>query len=123
MSAIVSATYTINYKRRLGDSKVANNVSVAFGNGTLTYSAGGFALAGGSMGCPNNIESVIITSVDAGTAGSGYVARWNQSTGNLQLFETAAIATGTAGATAAPLVEPTSVALAALTVVCDVIGW
>jgi hypothetical protein len=119
MSAITSATYTINYKRRLGDSKVINNVSIVFGNGTLTYATGGFALSGGSMGCPNNIESVIVLS----NTNSGYVPRWDQATGNMLVFEVAAIATGTGGAVAAPLVEANTAALAAQTVVCDVIGW
>jgi len=112
---ITSATYTINYKRRLGDSKVLNNVTIAFGNATLTYTTGGVALSGGSMGCPNNVESVTVLSVDAGTAASGYTARWNQATNSMVLLRT--------GATATVAVEANGDTPAAQTIVCDVTGW
>jgi hypothetical protein len=115
MAAITSATYTINYKRRLGDSKVMNNVTLVFGNGSATYATGGFALAGGSMGCPNNIESITFESVISGATASGYIASWNKSSGSIIMLRT--------GATAGVLVEANGDAMAAQTVVCDVIGW
>lgn len=168
MATISSAnvTVTINYKRRDGNSKVHNNVTLAFGNGTLQYPTGGFALPGGNIGCPNNIESVDVVDV---TSGSGYIFYYNLTTSKLQiytsgshnhtlfigsssgtagttavnattaagLFESGgtqsvagiAAASGTIGGivTAQPAASLTEVAnntaIAACTVVCEVIGW
>jgi hypothetical protein len=99
-----NVTYTINKATRLGDSKVYNNITLTFGNGTLTYATGGIPISLGNCGCPNYIWSMDIA--DAGT--SGYAFNFNTLTQKLQIYtsgshnHTLYVATnaGTAGTTA-----------------------
>lgn len=87
MSALVagSVTYTVNNKRRGGNSKVMNRVTLAFGDGALTYPTGGVPITIGNLGCPNAVESMVIA--DAGT--SGYTFNYNSTTQKLQLYQLA----------------------------------
>lgn len=159
-------TYTMKNLRRMGNSRVANRVQLAFGDGAKTYSAGGIPLVIGNLGCPNVVESLNV--VEQST--SGYFFSFIQSTNKLAVFQTAALshnhtlyvatgsgtagtqavnamssalfvsggtqtiagiaaATGTLGgivstaAGSAAMAEATSVALAAQTIVVEVIGW
>lgn len=59
--------YTMKNLRRLGNSKVSNRVQLVFGDGVLTYPAGGVPLTKGKLGCPNTIESLVV--VEQGTSG------------------------------------------------------
>lgn len=68
-------TYTILKQRRLSDSRVMNLVRIAFGNGSLTFPAGGLPLTKGKLGCPNVIESLHV--VDQGA--STYKYQYDQS--------------------------------------------
>jgi len=69
-----SVTYTLNNLRRGGNSKVMNNVKLAFGDGSSTYPTGGIPITIGNLGCPNNVESMVIA--DHGS--SGYLFRYDQ---------------------------------------------
>lgn len=53
--------------------------TLAFGDGALTYPAGGVPVTKASLGCPNNIDSLIV--FDKGT--SGY--EWSYDRTNLKL--------------------------------------
>lgn len=80
--ADANVTYVFNYRRKLGDHVNLFNVTMTFGNSTLTYATGGIVLLKGSLGCPNVIQSMDI--VDEGT--SGYNFNYNLTTNKLQLF-------------------------------------
>lgn len=76
--AATDVTHTV-LKRRNVNSKKYNLVRIAFGDGALTYPAGGIPLTKAKMGCPNNIESIRV--VDQGTI--GYQWQYDQSTEKL----------------------------------------
>jgi len=65
--AASDVTYTVKNLRRMGNSRVQNRIQLAFGDGALTYPAGGIPLTKGKLGCPNTIESLVV--VDQGTSG------------------------------------------------------
>lgn len=108
-----SITYTVNQKARLGNSKVLNVVTLALGNGALTYPTGGIPIVGGNLGCPNTIYRLDVQ--DGGT--SGYVFNYNITTGKLQMYTVG----GAAGSLEAEV--GAAVAPAALTVVMEAYGW
>jgi hypothetical protein len=89
--AATDVTYTINSKRRVNGRNYFN-VTLAFGDGALTYPAGGVPITIGKLGCPNTIESLTI--YDKGT--SGY--EWSYDTTNKKLvgFYSPAVAANTA---------------------------
>lgn len=72
-------TYALLNQRKTADSRNSNRIRLAFGNGVLTYPAGGIPLTKGKMGCPVVIESLVV--VDKGT--SGYTFTYDQSEGKL----------------------------------------
>lgn len=148
----------LNQRRHNGRSYF--NVKLAFGDGALTYPAGGVPITIGKLGCPNVIESLSV--YDKAT--SGYAWSYDQTnkklvaiqspshTHNL-LLKNAAVADGAsarvnAGANllgantggditvtggganggivlsaAAAGSEPSTVAIAAQVLKCEVVGW
>lgn len=56
--AATDITVTILNKRR--SDKVRNNIKLVFGDGTLTYPAGGVPISKKAFGCPNVIESLVV---------------------------------------------------------------
>src|ERR1041385_4195349 len=73
-------TYTLLNQRKMSDSRNLNRVRLAFGDGALTYPAGGIPLLIGKLGCPTIVESMVI--VDAGTPGSRF--QYDQDKNNLE---------------------------------------
>lgn len=61
----ITVTILNNRKDESGRKKM--NVQLAFGDGALTYPAGGIPISKGALGCPNVIESFVI--YDKGTSG------------------------------------------------------
>lgn len=58
--AAADVTYTV-VKKVIGESGYRENVmTVAFGDGALTYPAGGIPLTAGNLGCPNQILSLVV---------------------------------------------------------------
>lgn len=110
-----SVTYAVKNQRRLGNSKVCNLIKLSFGDGSSTWPAGGLALDGGKMGCPNAVESVEI--VSNYSAASGYVFNYNVATGKIEAYRCAA------SANSAALAQATGDAPAATVVDVQVIGW
>lgn len=76
-------TYTLVNQRKMSDSRSLNRVRLAFGDGALTYPAGGIPLSKGKMGCPTVIESLVV--VDKGT--SGYSFMYDQSAEKLVVWQ------------------------------------
>ena len=107
-------TYTILNARTLADSRKFNRVRLAFGDGALTYPANGIPITKAKMGLPVVIESMKI--VDQGV--SGYVFQYDQSEEKLIVmhgdYEPAAVG---------PLVEASSVAIAAQTIEVEIVGY
>lgn len=71
-------TVTILNHRRV-EARSHNNIELAFGDGALTYPAGGIPLSKGVLGCPNVIESLVV--YDSST--SGY--KWSYDKDNEKL--------------------------------------
>jgi len=69
--------------RRSGDSRRKNRVRLTFGDGVLTYPAGGVPITKGKLGCPSIIESLTI--VDKGT--SGFEFMYDQSAEKIVMFQ------------------------------------
>lgn len=76
-------TYTLVNQRKTSGSRNHNRVRLAFGNGALTYPAGGIPLNIGKLGCPTIVESLVV--VDKGT--SGYSFMYDQSENKLVMFQ------------------------------------
>lgn len=107
-------TYTLLNQRKLGDHRTSNRVRLAFGNASLTVPSGGIPLTIGKLGCPTVVESLHV--VDQGL--SGYVFNYDQSANKLVVlygdYDPAAVG---------PLIEASTVAIAAQTLEVELIGW
>ncbi len=85
MSDIAASDITVVMKnqRKLSDSRNLNRLLLSFGDGALTYPAGGIPITKGKLGCPTVIESMVI--VDKGT--SGYSFMYDQSAEKIVMFQ------------------------------------
>jgi len=81
--AATDVTYTIKNLRRMGNSKVHNRVQISFGDGVLTYAAGGVPLTISKLGCPNVVESLHVVE----QATSGYQFQFVQSMNKLVMIQ------------------------------------
>lgn len=75
-------TYTV-LKRRRYRSRNHFLVRLAFGDGALTVPANGIPLTKAKLGCPNDVESLVV--VDQGT--SGYQFQYDQSAEKLVVMQ------------------------------------
>lgn len=76
-------TYTI-VKKRIGAGGYRNNlVRLAFGDGALTYPANGIPITKAKLGCPVDVQSMVV--VDQGT--SGYKFQYDQSAEKLVIVQ------------------------------------
>jgi hypothetical protein len=78
-----SVTYTINKQNLLEDSRRMNQVTLAFGDASLTYPAGGIPITKGNLGLPTVIDSFKI--MDKGT--SGYEFSFDFTNTKLLMFQ------------------------------------
>lgn len=83
--ASTDVTYTITVKDKTQRGHKKNIVTLAFGDGALTYPAGGIPLLGANMGCPVTIESLVV--FDKGT--SGYHFTFDRTNTKLVVMQTA----------------------------------
>lgn len=97
MAALAASdvSYTV-VKLRKGIEKNENQMKVAFGDGVKTYPAGGIPLTKGKLGCPVNLESLIIVDSSA----DGFVYKFDQVNGKIRIYQG-----DNANAAAAPGVE------------------
>lgn len=77
--------YTLQKKRKV-QSRNHNLVKLVFGDGALTYPAGGIPLSKANLGCPNDVES--LTVVDQGT--SGYKFQYDKTNNKLVVMQSPA---------------------------------
>lgn len=81
--AVGDITYTMQNQRKMSDSRSLNRVKLAFGDGALTYPAGGIPLSIGKLGCPTIVESLVV--YDQGT--SGYKFSFDQANSKLVITQ------------------------------------
>lgn len=112
--AVSDVTHALVTQRKAGDSRNMNRVRLSFGDGALTVPAGGIPLNKGKLGCPVIIESLKI--VDQGT--SGYVFNYDQSAEKLVV-----LMGDNNNASDGPLIEASTVAIAAQVLEAEVIGY
>jgi hypothetical protein len=94
MAAIAAAdvTVTVTEKWRAG-KKYWSRGTLAFGNGSATYSTAGIPLpAIGTFGFSTVMDTLQIFGLNART--TDYAVRWNKADHKLQLFEEEAVAAG-----------------------------
>ena len=107
-------TYTILNSRIGARSRRFNRVRLAFGDGALTYPANGIPISKGKCGCPNDVESMVV--VDKGL--SGYFFQYDQSAEKLVVMYG-----DNNNASDGPMIEASTVAIAAQVIEVEVIGW
>lgn len=76
-------TYTLLRQRTTADSRKANLVRLAFGDGALTYPAGGIPITIGKLGCPVEVQSLVV--VDKST--SGYSFSYDRTNSKLVMIQ------------------------------------
>ena len=118
--AASDVTVTITQQRKVNGSPTRrhNGVTVAFGDGSLTYPTGGVPMpAGGSFGMPNLVVESM--SIDDQSAGLGYAYTYDETNNKLYMEYYDYNDTGDNEA----IQVATSVAPAAITLKCTTIGY
>lgn len=87
-----NVTYTIVERKKGEDSFQRVIADLAFGNGALTYPAGGVPLTKAKLGCPNHIAELHFIE---GEAGNGYVYKYDASAATIRIYQSAAVAAHT----------------------------
>lgn len=64
--AATDVAYTINKQSKTEDGRQSNSVTVVFGDGALTYPAGGIPLTRGKYGCPVVTEQITLIDPSSG---------------------------------------------------------
>ncbi len=110
-------TYTLVKQRKEDSSNKVVNLTVAFGDGALTYPAGGIPLTAAKMGCPNQIISVLLNSP---ASADGYVYKYDLANNKIRIYQG-----DNNNAADAPLIELVggSAAVVAATLAIEVAGW
>lgn len=80
-------TYTLVKQRKEESGHKAINLTVAFGNATLTYPAGGIPLTAGKLGCPNSIVELLI---DGPSSGDGLMYKYDKANNKIRIYRMAA---------------------------------
>ena len=96
--AASDVTYTINFNAAAGLDGNRRNIKIVFGDGALTYPAGGVPLTSASMGCPNGIQSFVI---EENSAAVTTVWKYDVSGNTLRGYDLDDVPAETAGAVAA----------------------
>ena len=113
--AATDVTYTIVNQARMGSAGYRTVVTIAFGDGALTYPTGGVPLTKGKMGAPNYIDTVQL--LEGSYSATAYQPFWDKANNKLKLM-------GTGAAQYAVQNEVQAVtAPAALSFTAEVIGW
>lgn len=85
--AAADVTYTEQAgtaKAGTADPRREGIFSVAFGNGTLTYPTGGVPLDKAKLGCPSQLDELII--LDSGNA-NGFVYKWDAANNKIRIYQ------------------------------------
>lgn len=86
MADIASTDVTyVQKSSSVGSDMVVHRVfSIAFGDGVLTYPAGGVPLLGGQLGCPNDVQSFKF--VDSANA-NGFVYKYDFVNKKIRIYQ------------------------------------
>ena len=117
MAALAASdvTYTQGVQKSTG-SRIMRTITIAFCDGALTYPSGGVPLTKAKMGCPNVVEVLVLR--DAAND-NGYLYKWDKANNKLRIYQ----GDNDNVADAANIELLTSIAPAAASLVCEVIGW
>ena len=109
--------YTLTKQRKEDSSFKVVSFSVQFGNGTLTYPAGGIPLTKANMGCANNIQSV---SVISPASSNGFVYKYDLANNKIRIYQG-----DNANVASAPLIELVAATAtpASATLSLEAVGW
>lgn len=80
-------TYTLVKQRKEDSSNKVINLTVAFGNSTLTYPSGGIPLTSSKLGTPNSIISLI---VDGPSSADGLIYKYDKANNKIRIYYSAA---------------------------------
>lgn len=81
--AASDVTYTVGNRFHQPSMGYVNEVTVAFGNGTLTYPAGGVPLTKARMGCPASLDFVL---TDPGSA-NGFLYKFDKVNEKIRIYQ------------------------------------
>lgn len=118
MAAIASSNVTYSVvKSKIGEGGYKEQIlSIAFGNGALTYPAGGIPLLKGKMGLPTDVQEFGL--IDPASA-NGFVYKYDKTNNKLRIYQG-----DNDNVADAPLIELTGAAApAAATLVVKAVGW
>lgn len=94
--------------------------SIAFGNATLTYPSGGIPLTKGKMGCPTQIDDLII---EDASAADGVVYKWDRTNNKIRAYRIGALDGNAAAAQNLTEFVAATTAPAATTLKARVVGY
>ena len=111
--AASDVTVTVVTERRVQKDR-RNLVSIAFGDGALTYPTGGVPMpADGNFGMRRSLSHLVFSDK---AAGNGYVPKWDYANKTIVLYES--------GTASAPLDEADATDTpAAMTLYAEAVGW
>lgn len=119
MAAIAAAnvTVTVNSEIRGGPKQKRNRVTIAFGNGSLTYPSGGVPMpAIGSFGMVTALDGLVM--IDAHAA-NGFLYKFDRANRKIRIYQG-----DNDNASDAALIElVTATAPAAASLIAEAIGW
>ena len=109
--------YTLNKKRKEDSSLKVFDMTVAFGDGALTYPSGGIPLTAAKMGCPNSIVSLSMVSP---ASSNGFVYKYDLANNKIRIYQG-----DNDNAADAPLIELVAATAtpAAATLTVEVVGY
>ena len=76
-------TYTLVKKNSVESGK-SNNVRIQFGNGVLTYPAGGIPLNKTKLGLPNTVTSLVVYD---DMSADGFVYKWDNVNNKVRIYQ------------------------------------
>jgi len=119
MADITSAnvTYTINSKDHIGRKRL-HEVTIAFGNGALTYPTGGVPLTVAGVGFQKGLDALTILESN----GKALLYEWDRSANTIRIFFPTQETNSSANRAGSELAGGSD-APAATSLECSVIGW
>lgn len=115
--ASTDVTYALVKQRKEDSSNKVINLTATFGDGALTYPAGGIPLDKNKMGCPNAIISVLLNSP---ASSNGFVYKYDLTNNKIRIYQG-----DNDNVADAPLIELVAATAtpAAATLALEVVGW
>lgn len=115
--AATDVTYVLLNKEVNESGMREMNMTIAFGDGALTYPAGGIPLTAAKLGCPSEIRKLDLFSP---ASGNGFVYKYDQANAKIRIYQGDNDAV--ADSALIELVAATATP-AATTLYANIIGW